>query len=213
MDLDRIPLWRGNHVAIKQLIEDFGRYLYLPRLKDTSVLLEAIRNGLSLSSWLNDSFAYAESFDESTHRYRGLRIGQSVSVGENDPGLLVKPDVAKSQMDFEKEKDTGETKASEMPPGQKEPSSSDPSLPPKAPHKKPRRFHGTVLLDPVRAGRDASKIADEILSHLVALEGSSIRVTLEIESDIAQGAEENVVRTITENCRTLKFRNFGFEEE
>ena len=213
MDLDRIPLWRGNHVAIKQLIEDFGRYLYLPRLKDTSVLLEAIRNGLSLSSWLNDSFAYAESFDESTHRYRGLRIGQSVSVGENDPGLLVKPDVAKSQMDFEKEKDTGETKASEMPPGQKEPSSSDPSLPPKAPHKKPRRFHGTVLLDPVRAGRDASKIADEILSHLVALEGSSIRVTLEIESDIAQGAEENVVRTITENCRTLKFKNFGFEEE
>ena len=36
MELDRIPLWRGDHVAIKQLAEDFARYLYLPRLKDFS---------------------------------------------------------------------------------------------------------------------------------------------------------------------------------
>ena len=105
---------------------------------------------------------------------------------------------------------------SENPPDQKESSATSgtgPSSFPKVIPNKPRRFHGTVLLDPMRVGRDASKIADEILSHLVALDGSSIRVTLEIESDIAQGAEENMVRTITENCRTLKFRNFGFEEE
>ena len=216
MDLDGIPLWRGNHVTIKQLIEDFGRYLYLPRLKDTTVLLDAIRNGLSLSSWLKDSFAYAENFDESSGRYRGLRIGQSISVGDNDSGLLVKPDVAKAQMDSEKEKTREEGGVSENPPDQKESSATSgtgPSSFPKVIPNKPRRFHGTVLLDPMRVGRDASKIADEILSHLVALDGSSIRVTLEIESDIAQGAEENMVRTITENCRTLKFRNFGFEEE
>ena len=30
MELDRVPLWRGDHVAIKQLVEDFARYLYLP---------------------------------------------------------------------------------------------------------------------------------------------------------------------------------------
>ena len=34
MELDRVPLWRGDHVAIKQLVEDFARYLYLPRLSD-----------------------------------------------------------------------------------------------------------------------------------------------------------------------------------
>ena len=33
MELDRIPLWRGDHVAVKQLVEDFARYLYLPRLE------------------------------------------------------------------------------------------------------------------------------------------------------------------------------------
>src|SRR6266446_7686808 len=51
MELDRVPLWRGDHVAIKQLIEDFGRYLYLPRLKEPAVLLEAIREGLRLLTW------------------------------------------------------------------------------------------------------------------------------------------------------------------
>src|SRR5205085_834656 len=26
MELDRIPLWRGDHVPVKQLVEDFARY-------------------------------------------------------------------------------------------------------------------------------------------------------------------------------------------
>ena len=51
MELDRVPLWRGDHVAVKQLVEDFARYLYLPRLKEPAVLLEAIREGLRLLTW------------------------------------------------------------------------------------------------------------------------------------------------------------------
>ena len=61
MELDRVPLWRGNHVAVKQLVEDFARYIYLPRLKDTAVLLEAVRDGVSLLTWQQESFAYADS--------------------------------------------------------------------------------------------------------------------------------------------------------
>ena len=39
LELDRIPLWRGNHVGLKQLAEDMAKYLYLPRLRDDDVLL------------------------------------------------------------------------------------------------------------------------------------------------------------------------------
>ena len=46
MELDRVPLWRGDHVAVKQLAEDFARYLYLPRLKDSAVLVGAVRDGV-----------------------------------------------------------------------------------------------------------------------------------------------------------------------
>jgi hypothetical protein len=79
---------------------------------------------------------------------------------------------------------------------------------------KPKRYHGTVTLDPARVGRDAGRIADEVITHLVGLVGSSVRVTLEIEADVPDGAPDNVVRTVTENSRTLKFTsNSGFETE
>ena len=79
--------------------------------------------------------------------------------------------------------------------------------------RRPYRFHGTVNLDPARVGRDAGRIADEVISHLAGLVGSSVTVTLEIDAAIETGAPENVVRTVTENSRTLKFTTQGFEEE
>ena len=78
---------------------------------------------------------------------------------------------------------------------------------------KPKRFHGTVSLDPARVGRDASKIADEVIAHLNGLVGSTVRVTLEIEADVPGGVPDTVVRTVTENSRTLKFSSQGFEKE
>jgi len=66
MELDCVPLWRGDHVAIKQLAEDFARYIYLPRLKDASLLVGAIREGLVLLTWMRDAFAFADSFDPLT---------------------------------------------------------------------------------------------------------------------------------------------------
>ena len=76
-----------------------------------------------------------------------------------------------------------------------------------------RHDHGTVKLDPERVGRDASRIADEVVTHLVGLVGSSVHVTLEIDAEIPDGAPDNVVRIVTENGRTLKFTNQGFEKE
>jgi len=66
---------------------------------------------------------------------------------------------------------------------------------------------------PTRAGRDAGRIAKEVIAHLAGLEGTKVRVTHEIEADIADGAPEHVVRTVTENCRTLKFIGQGFERD
>ena len=43
--------------------------------------------------------------------------------------------------------------------------------------------------------------------------GADVNVTLEIEANIPDGAPEQVVRTVIENSRTLKFEVSGFEEE
>jgi len=36
---------------------------------------------------------------------------------------------------------------------------------------------------------------------------------LEIDAEVSTGVPENVVRTVTENSRTLKFKQHGFEKE
>jgi hypothetical protein len=41
---------------------------------------------------------------------------------------------------------------------------------------------------------------------------SDVTVTLEIQADVPAGVPEKVVRTVTENCRSLKAQNHGFEE-
>ena len=213
MEMDKIPLWRGDHVAIKQLVEDFARYLYLPRLKDSSVLMRAIGDGVALMTWEQDSFGFAESFDESAGRYRGLRGGQYVALVDADsPGLLVKAAAARKQLDAERaEPPAGEPLAGPTPSTPGGDSTGTPITP--AGRTQPKRFHGTVTLDPTRVGRDASRIAEEVIAHLGSLVGADVKVTLEIEAVLPSGAPDNVVRTVTENSRTLKFTSQGFEKE
>ena len=214
MELDRVPLWRGDHVSVSQLAEDFARYLYLPRLKGPEVLLRSIGDGVSLITWEQETFAFAESFDEDAGRYRGLRVQDRITLPDaSAPGLLVKPAVARKQLD-----------ASVSPPpkngrngnGGNGPGGGgvlpDPPPPPPPPRLL-KRFHGAVNLDATRVGRDASQIADEVIAHLAGLVGANVTVTLEIEAEIPDGAPEQVVRTVTENSQTLKFTDQGFERE
>ena len=70
-----------------------------------------------------------------------------------------------------------------------------------------------MQLDALRVGRDASRIAEELIAHLAALPGAEVTVTLEVQANIPNGAPDHVVRTVTENARTLKFGNQGFESE
>jgi predicted AAA+ superfamily ATPase len=215
MELDGVPLWRGDHVAVKQLVEDFARYLYLPRLAEPTVLVNAIRDGLALLTWQIDAFAFADDYDAATGRYRGLQGGSQIALTEDSAGLLVKPDVAKVQLDRESVPADqpmvthGATGAGSRVPtegGGVEAGRTEVTAP-------PRRFHGTVRLDPARVGRDASRIADEVIAHLAGLVGTEVTVTLEIEATIPTGAPEQVVRIVTENSQTLKFTSQGFEKE
>ncbi len=218
MDIDRIPLWRDDRVSVKQVVEYFARYCYLPRISKPQVLLKAIEDGVALLTWEQDAFAFADSYDEEAGRYRGLRGGQVVALPDADAlGWLVKPDVARQQLDAERQAaGLGQAAAPAGETGTEgrvaETTAADqPAQPPKAPP--PKRFHGTVELDATRVGRDASQIADEVIAHLAGLVGAKVTVTLEIGAEIPAGAPDHVVRTVTENGRTLKFTSQGFEKE
>ncbi|MBA2447798.1 MAG: hypothetical protein H0V51_07215 [Chloroflexi bacterium] len=176
-ELNRIPLWRGDHVGVKQLRDDFAQYLYRPRLRDSEVLLEAVRDGTARRQLDADATARPEPrsvdyTDGAAHADHG-RVADGISAGGYGTG--------------------GSATATPVPAA-------------------PRRFHGSVKLDATRSGRDAGKIADEVIAHLTGLVGANVEVTLEIHAEIPDGVPDHVVRTVTENCRPLRFTTFGFEE-
>jgi predicted AAA+ superfamily ATPase len=215
LELDNVPLWRGEHVAIKTLIEDFARYTYLPRLRDSGVLIDAIAEGLGLLTWDRESFAYADGWDEIGKRYRALRCGLNFAVTEDSTGVLVKPEPARRQYDVERTPTPGTTGGVATAGTTATETTGTTTTAGGAPAEQPKlkRFHGTVQLDAQRVGRDAGTIAQEVISHLAGIIGADVKVTIEIDAFIPSGATEQIVRTVTENARTLKFTNQGFEKE
>jgi predicted AAA+ superfamily ATPase len=227
--LDKIPLWRGDSVPVRQLVEDFARYPYLPRLSSSEVLLKAIADGPALINWAADAFAIAESFDEATGRYKGLVTNKNVPVYAESNYLLVKPSVAVAQQAAEAAAAAAASAASvatgatggigqvfepTVTQGGAPVAPGKPGAAPVVPSPaRPKRYHGTVELDATRVGRDASRIADELISHLVVQAGAKVTVTLEIEAILPEGAGEQLVRTVTENGKSLKFASHGFEVE
>jgi hypothetical protein len=233
--LDKIPLWREDHISVRQLADYFAQYLYLPRLKNTNVLVEAIQNGAALLTWEAETFAYAEGYDAGSGRYRGLRTGTVSRVIPDGESVIVKPSAARRQLDIDAAKErerhdplnypssnvsdaTGTPGIAEGISGGQpslfghDPGPSGPGTAPAPAEPCLRRFYGAKQLDATRMSRDADVIAAEVVQHLASLMGARVRITIEIEADLPNGAPDQVVRTVTENCRTLRFETAGFEE-
>jgi len=133
-----------------------------------------------------------------------------------EQGLLVKPEIASAQQKAESRVVKEEVKKPEEEAQENEGREEEQC------HKgqkdkvktlrQPVRFYGSVELSPTRMKRDIEKIADEVTQHLVALASAQVEITLEIRADVPQGVPDSTVRTVTENCRTLKFKTHGFEQ-
>jgi uncharacterized protein len=196
--LDQFDLWRNqNHVEIKQLQSDFATYLYLSRLRDRQLVIDAVR--AAISQLVCDHFAYADGFEEA--RYVGLVATGGGGTVIDLSGLIVKPTVACAHIEKKRE---GQTLKDDN-------DGKEEKLPPPPPPSLPRRFYASVTIDANRAGRDVGRIAEEVLQHLTTLPRAGVRLTLEIEANAPDGVPDDVRRVVTENCQTLKFTAQGFE--
>jgi hypothetical protein len=60
---------------------------------------------------------------------------------------------------------------------------------------------------------DAEGVAMVVIKHLVALVDANVEVKLEIAADVPSGVPDDIMRTITENAKTLRFEQHGFAED
>ena len=220
MELDNW-LWKeAPHISLKRVWECLATYLYLSRLRDSDVLLDTIREGIK-----TQAFGYANSVDD-TGRYNGLQFGSAGgSIYLDDESVLVKSDEAAAQLEAEAaaKADSGHPQLPEStsigqggrapyttPGGQT--TGAGPETPPTE-AAKPKRFYGTVNLDSIRAARDAQQVIEEVVQHLTSLSDANVELTMEIQATFSDGVPDDVVRTVTENCQTLRFTTQEFEEE
>ena len=236
MEMERW-FWRGRpHVPVKQVWDAMCAYCYLPRLRDESVFTASIRAGLASG----DHFGYAASVS-AQGRYEGLAFGApgaaaAAAVSVDAASVLVRPEAARAQLEAEERarragagtgagsgagvsgggrSGAGAEGGSGLPGGPL-PQAAGPgpgAVTPAAPPAPPRRFFGTVRLDPDRAGRDMGTVAEEVLQHLTILPGADVEVSVEISAKVPDGVSQAIRRIVEENCRTLRFRSHGFEEE
>lgn len=208
-------LWRdSNDISIKKLWEYLSTYCYLPRLANYGVLEDAIRNGLPSTEFFALSAGY------SNERYIDLKFNKPV-LGINTSDLLVKTTVAMKQIVKEQER--------VVPGGQKDNDGGDDGSGKSgydsgntgegddgSRNEEPERptnthFYMSAKLDNVRINKDVNTYVQEIIQHLNAVDGAEVELRLEVEVMAPKGMPSGTVRTVSENCRTLKVTDFGFD--
>jgi hypothetical protein len=225
-------LWRDRpHVEVRELVDWCRKYLYLPRITSDQVILNALVNPqASLSGegtfHLADGFTAASS-DGSAGRYTGLRHQASSSTQPASLNtLIVKDEVALAQIEADRVKPidppapglgtgtdprtatgtsrplAGDGAGSTGPGGVAPPPPPPPIAPPKP--QLPTRYVASVKLDPTRASLQMSAFMEEVMSHLQALPGAQIEMSLEVQVNAAGGIDEQTARIVLENSAQLK---------
>ncbi|MFM9859057.1 DUF499 domain-containing protein [Pseudoxanthobacter sp. M-2] len=193
-------LWPAGqpHLAIAEVREWFAAYVYLPKLRDPSVLEVSIAEGVAGS---DPQFGYADGVDEAGG-YRGLVLGRLPPGTLSTSGLIVRKEIAARGLTVPAEPT--------VPPGTPPaPGEDRPVPPPPTPQpisSRPTRFYGTVVLDPSRPIKSFDSVVTAIVEQLQRTQGARINLTLEIEAQATDGFSDEDVGVVRDNTRQLKFK-------
>lgn len=218
MSLDEL-LWKdSDNIMIKKLWEYLCTYCYLPRLANYSVLEDAIAKGVHSTEFFGIAAGYTGE------RYIDLKLNETVySINQSD--LLVKPAIAMKQI-MEERNAAGQGGGMPDPPditggrgngttdgqsltGGLSGHSGDGTETGAVP--KNTRFFMSAKLDNTRVNKNVNDYLTEIIQHLMSVDGADVELTLEVSVNAPGGIPSSTVRTVSENCRTLKIQDFGFE--
>jgi hypothetical protein len=209
MQINRLNLWKDKpYVPVDVVVGYFSQYVYMPKVVQPKVVMDAVWHLDEILSIELDGFAYADSYDDG--RFVGLTVMAPSAVRQG--GLLVDPKVALEQIEKDTKPAEGgvgggdgeatETDGSTGATGETETGTTTGSGG-TAPIV-PTRFQATKELTTNRVVRDVGQIYEEVVSHFVT-SSIPIRVSIDIESDQLDKLTEDQRAAIRENLKTLGF--------
>ncbi|MFA9203480.1 MAG: ATP-binding protein [Flavobacteriales bacterium] len=221
--------------GVLKVWEDTARYLYMPRMVNFDVFRNAVIQGMQ--SKTRDYFAVADGKD--ADRYLGFSFGIQALVTLDSSSVIIEQQAAAAyqakldQAEADKiaiQQAEAERKAREQTPADQT-GNTDTTID----HRKPvpdasvsptvipghtvstiiakakTHFYATTTLDPIKAKLDFATIMDEVVEQLTATLGVEVTISIEIEAKSNNGFDEQLQRSIKENCSVLKFKATEFD--
>ena len=209
--------WKDGRTTVGAMAfwEDTLRYIYLPRLRRRDVLAQAIVKGAATRDF------FGTAYGESAGKFEGFKLGDA-NVQLDDTLLLIEPEAAAhyAAAQAAQPKPSAAQAPTQTPPdGRKGPSpgplptaptgSTTPTNPPATP--KARAFHGHIGINAATAKMRMVQVADEIIALLAEDPNAEVTVRLEIQAAFPAGAQDQTKRAVSENAKTLGFKNAEWE--
>ena len=165
-------------------------------------------------------FAFAAGFEDG--KYVDLILQDSIGLSVHPSAYLVKVDVAQKQMEEDRQSQQPGTEPLGgviITPddgggcgGVNDNSANNAGNTSAKPAEElPTHFYMSKKVDNVRIFNDIKKLVDEIVLHLTQVKGASVEVSLDVNVNAPNGIPQDVVRTVNENCMTLKVDDKGFD--
>lgn len=213
-NLLRSWFWKDGvtDIAAADVWQKTCQFLYMPRLKDSNVFHQTVAEGGAS----RDFFALAQGKRDG--KYLSFSFGER-TLTHLDVTLLIEPNAAAEYEAAEKARTAPTPAAPPSSPSVKSSSVADvasasggASVPVSSPARVAmKRFFGTAQLDSLLAKRQFADIVDEIVQQFTTRVGDRVEIRVEIQAHSNEGFDENIQRTVRENCKTLKFRECEFE--
>lgn len=207
-DLRKVWEETRPHIEIATLLDWFSSYVYLPRLRDDATFTLAVEK---LIAKIDAPVAFAQGFDEASGEYEGVSLWTSSLGKDIARGLLVWRSV------LPEAESAGTRRGDDTLAGDETAGTGEENRRGSAgeTNRQPRRFFGSIPLDPDRAGLQVAKIAEELLFELTRSDGAQVKLTLEIEGSAPKGYPSDTVDVVRSNIRDLKLdrEKVGFEQE
>jgi predicted AAA+ superfamily ATPase len=185
------------------------QYLYMPRLKDSTVFASSVAEGAAS----RDFFGLSQGKRDG--KYLAFTFGER-TVTHLESNLLIEPSAA-TAYEAELKQAQEATKPQPTPPAPGTPGpTGKPSGPtvlptPGATKSRAKRFYGATTVSPLLATKEFAEIVEEVVQQFTTRVGNDVEIRIEIQAKSSTGYDENLQRSVKENCRTLKFNSFEFE--
>lgn len=197
----------AKDVKAREVWEQTCKQLYLPRLKDEA----AFKNTLGAGSISREFFGFAQG--KGDDGYIGFSFGTAPVLFLDASLLLIEPGAAAAYAELiapPPPPPINTTRPNEQ--DKTKPTPDPEPTPPPTQRTAKKQFYGSASIDPVQAKKQFADLVDEVVLQFTARSGVAVSVTVEISASSAAGFDDELQRSVKENCSVLRFTTAEFEE-